>query len=173
MPILDEPIETPIGIEQFYSRNYRGKFRMVALGDSITALGRIERPQRWTSLLETELGQQAHVVNADIAGTSSSLGLFRWQRDVAPVEPHCVVICFLLNDSHIRHYECRSSYVVQCTRDRMDANLRTMVECARTMGAEPAFWTPPPVPEWPEAFNSPTHMEIQLELCRHYLLTVE
>jgi acyl-CoA thioesterase-1 len=173
MPILDESIPMPIGIEEFDSKNYRDKFRIVALGDSITALERIEHPQRWTTLLETQLGSEVRVVNAGIGGTSSSLGLFRWERDVTPVKPHCVVICFLLNDSHIRHYECRSSYIVQCTPDRMDANLCTMVERSRTMGAEPVFWTPPPVPEWPEAFNSPTHLEIQLELCRHYLLTVE
>jgi len=171
--ILDEPMPIPEEVAAFDLSKFEDRFRVVALGDSITQCSRWERAQRWTGILEAKLGSTCIVINAGIGGTSSSLGLLRWERDVAPIRPHSAVINFLLNDSHIRHYECRSSYCVQCTRDRMDSNLRIMVERSRAMGAVPIFWTPPPVPDFPEGFKSPTHFAIQKELLEHYLLCVE
>ena len=171
--MLDEPIRIPDEVETFDVEAEKDKFRVLAFGDSITEVGNMERGQRWTGILEDTLGSGANVVNAGIGGTSSSLGLYRWKRDVAPMEPHCTLVCFLLNDCHIRHYECPSSYCVQCTPERMDSNLRTIVERSREIGAEPVFWTPPPVPKWPEAFTSGAHMEIQLQLLEHYLLVLE
>jgi lysophospholipase L1-like esterase len=50
----------------------------------------------------------------------------------------------------------------------MDSNLRTLVESTRAMGASPIFWTPPPVPRWPNNFKSPTHFEIQLQILEFY-----
>ena len=173
MSILDEPITYPEEVEHFSMEAHADKFRIVAIGDSTTLCARQEKGRRWPDLVEAALGKDCVVINAGIGGTSSSLGLFRWHRDVAPIQPHCVVICFLLNDSHIRHYECRSSYVVQCSPDRMDANLRSMVDLTRTVGAAPVFWTPPPVPPWLDNFNSPTHLEIQLGLLEQYVLWVE
>jgi len=170
---LDEPVSLPEEVAGFDLSSCEDKFRIVALGDSITQCGRWPRARRWTGILESLLGQDCRVINAGIGGTSSSLGLYRWPRDVAPMLPHCVVIGFLLNDSHIRHYECRFSYCVQCSRDRMDANLTDMVQLTRQMGAAPIFWTPPPVPAWPENYKSRTHLDIQLELLEHYLLAVE
>ena len=171
--ILDEPVSCPEDVAAFDLAKVRDRFRVVTLGDSITQCSRWERPLRWPSVVEKALGDLCVVINSGIGGTSSSLGLFRWERDVAAIQPHCVVINFLLNDSHIRHYECRSSYCVQCSRDRMDANLRIMVERTRATGAEVVFWTSPPVPEFPEAYKSQTHCTIQLEILAHYLLTVE
>jgi len=171
--ILDEPVTLPEEVAVFTLGKFKDRFRVVALGDSITECSRWERGQRWTGILEAKLGGECIVVNAGIGGTSSSLGLFRWERDVAPVHPHCIITNFLLNDSHIRHYECRSSYCVQCTRDRMDANLRIIVERSRLMRATPIFWTPPPVPGFPESFKSPTHYAIQKEILEHYLICVE
>lgn len=171
--MLDEPITVPPEIEGYDPTAEAGKFRVLALGDSITAVSAMERQERWTGILEAKLGSQARVVNAGIGGTSSSLGLYRWKRDVAPVEPHCIVMCFLLNDSHIRFYETPSSYCVQCTAERMDGNMREIAERCRDMGAEPIIWTPPPVPGWPEAFKSAAHMQIQLQLLDHYLKMLE
>ena len=168
MIALKEPIPIPGEVEAFDFQKAMCQFRIVAIGDSITACGNMERRQRWTGILEASLGPDVRVVNAGIGGTSSSLGLYRWERDVTPIQPHCVVICFLLNDSHIRHYECSASYVVQCTPDRMEANMRTMFERIRAMGAVPVLWTPPPVPGWPDNRKSQTHLEIQLQLCEQY-----
>ena len=170
---LKEPIPIPYEVEIFNLQGTAAKFRVVAIGDSITACGGMERGQRWTGMLEASLGPDVQVVNAGIGGTSSSLGLYRWERDVVPMQPHCVVICFLLNDSHIRHYECSSSYVVQCTPDRMEANMHTMFERVRAMDAAPILWTPPPVPGWPDNRKSQTHLEIQLQWCEQYAMVLE
>jgi lysophospholipase L1-like esterase len=166
MDILDEPITYPEEVAAFDLSTQRDKFRIVALGDSTTLCARQEKGARWPDLLEAACGPSSAVTNAGIGGTSSSLALFRWHRDVAPLQPHCVVINFVLNDSHIRHYECRSSYVVQCSFDRMDANLRALVDLSRGLGAAPIFWTPPPVPpwKWEAIFKSDTHLKIQQEL---------
>jgi lysophospholipase L1-like esterase len=173
MPILDEPIPYPQEVELFDAQASRSHFRVVTLGDSITQCVRQEKGHRWPDLLNQTLGDDCRVVNAGIGGTSSNLGLFRWRRDVSPVQPHAVIICFLLNDSHIRFYECRSSYVVQCSPDRMDANLRAMADLCRAVGAAPVFWTPPPVPNWVDSFKSRTHFDIQMSLLEQYLRVVE
>jgi lysophospholipase L1-like esterase len=169
MNILDEPVPYPSEVAAYDAQAAATKYRILAYGDSNTDCGQWPREKRWSAILEGLLGPQVQVVNAGIGGTSSSLGLFRWQRDAAPVRPHCVVINYVLNDSHIRHYECRSSYVVQCSADRMDLNLRTLITLSRQMGADVVLWTPPPVPRWPEAWRSPTHMEIQLALLEQYV----
>jgi lysophospholipase L1-like esterase len=162
---LEEPIKVPEEVSQFEMEAWREKTRIVAIGDSITACGSMKREERWTGILEGLLGEGFRVVNAGIGGTSSSLGLYRWRRDVAPMEPRAVVICFLLNDSHIRFYECSSSYCVQCTSQRMEANMRAMFDLTRSIGAEPVLWTPPPVPTW----GTPdTRMRIQLGLLEQY-----
>ena len=167
---LDEPIAVPAEVSQFDCEASRGRRRVVAIGDSITACGSMKREERWSGILERLLGDDAIVVNAGIGGTSSSLGLYRWRRDVVPVEPNAVVICFLLNDSHIRFYECSSSYCVQCTPDRMESNMRAMFDLTRTLGAEPLLWTPPPVPTW----GTPDiRMRIQLGLLESYHAILE
>jgi hypothetical protein len=48
-----------------------------------------------------------------------------------------------------------------------------MVELARAIGASPVFWTPPPPPKWSDQFKSPTHFEIQRQICDLYLRMVE
>ena len=166
MNILDELIPYPEEVAAFDEEAQRDKFRVVALGDSTTLCVRQQKGARWPDVLEAHCGADCAVTNAGIGGTSSSLALFRWHRDVAPLEPHCVVINFVLNDSHIRHYECRSSYLVQCSFERMDANLRALVDLCRGIGAEPILWTPPPVPpwQWDAIFKSETQLKIQQEL---------
>jgi len=171
--MLDEYLRLPTESENLDLPSLEDKFRLVAFGDSITEVTALERPQRWTGILEASLGGRAAVVNAGIGGTSSTLGLFRWKRDVAPVKPHCLVVNFLLNDSHVRHYECPSSYVVQCTPDQMVSNLTTIVERAADLGAATVFWSPPPVPPFRDAFQSTNHMEIQIHLIEHYLWHLE
>jgi len=173
MNILDEPVPYPPEVAAFDAQAAAHKYRVLAFGDSNTECGRWPREQRWSGILEAMLGPQVQVVNAGLGGTSSSLGLFRWERDAAPIRPHCVVINYLLNDSHIRHYECRSSYVVQCSADRMDLNLRTLVTLSRQLGATAVLWTPPPVPYWTENYRSPTHLDIQLGLLEEYVGVIQ
>ena len=174
MDILDEPVPYPEEVETFDISAHRDTYRIVALGDSTTLCRRQEKGQRWPDLLQTECGDAVTVINSAIGGTSSSLALFRWHRDVVPIEPDCVVISFLLNDSAIRFYECRTSYVVQCSQDRMDANLRALIDLTRAAGADPILWTPPPVPEWlwPDVHKSPTQLRIQMDLLRRYADTI-
>lgn len=173
MSLLEEGIPYPEEVERFRLEAHRDRFRVAALGDSVTLCARQQKGDRWPDLLETLIGPSCSVVNAGIGGTSSNLGLFRWHRDIAPIEPNCVIICFVLNDSHIRFYECRSSYLVQCSVDRMEANLQSMADLARFVGAVPVFWTPPPVPPWPEGFKNLLVMELQLELLEQYVAIVE
>jgi lysophospholipase L1-like esterase len=174
MDILDEPVPYPEEVETFDVDANRDKYRIVALGDSTTLCRRQDKGQRWPDLLQAECGPYCAVVNSGLGGTSSSLALFRWHRDVVPIKPDCVVISFLLNDSAIRFYECRTSYVVLCTQDRMDANLRALVDLTRSSGAAPVLWSPPPVPEWlwPDVHKSPTQLRIQLDLLRRYAETI-
>lgn len=167
---LEEDISLPDEVAFFDPDEAKDKFRVVAIGDSITQCGGFRREERWTGILEELLGPDAQVVNAGIGGTSSSLGLYRWRRDVAPVSPHAIVICFLLNDSHIRHYECSSSYCVQCTSQRMEANMRTMFDLSEVLGARSVLWTPPPVPTWGE---KDFRTKVQLELLDSYELVLE
>lgn len=168
MEIHGESIEHPEEVIAYDRQAQAGKFRVVALGDSTTLCRRQEKGQRWPDLLEAECGPECAVTNAGIGGTSSSLGLFRWHRDVAPVEPDCVIINFLLNDSAIRHYECSSSYLVQCSIDRLDANWRTLADLSWSLGAEPVFMTPPPVPPFAEQFKSEHHQRLQMDLLERY-----
>ena len=168
MSLLDEPITCPEEVASYDAAENRDQFRVVAIGESVTQCARQDKGDRWPDLLQTLIGDRCRVVNAGIGGTSSNLGLYRWSRDVAPVQPHCVVFCFLLNDSHIRFYECRSSYVVQCTPDRMEANLRTLAQLTRSIGASPVFWTPPPVPRYVESYKSEIHLELQMSLLEQY-----
>jgi len=167
---LEEEINVPEEVASFDPEASADRFRVVALGDSITQYSSMERERRWTGILEASLGEDVMVINSGLGGTSSSLGLFRWRRDVSPVDPHCVVICFLLNDSHIRHYECSSSYLVQCSPDRMEANMRAMFQLAWDSGAKPLVWTPPPVPTWG---GEGRRMEIQLNLLDFYVGVLE
>ncbi len=167
---LEEPIRVPEEVSQFDMDDCREHTRIVAIGDSVTACGSMKREERWTGILENLLGEDFRVINAGIGGTSSSLGLYRWRRDVAPMKPHAVVICFLLNDSHIRFYECSSSYCVQCSPSRMEANMRAMFGLTRALDAKPVLWTPPPVPTW----SAPDmRMEIQLGLLERYEAILE
>ena len=169
---LEENITVPQEVASYQAGDHEGQFRVLAIGDSITACGAMNRQERWTGILERLLGDDACVINAGIGGTSSSLGLYRWRRDVAPMRPHSVVICFLLNDSHIRHYECSSSYCVQCTPDRMEANMRAMFDLTRLSGAVPVMWTPPPVPTWGAEAND-ARLRVQVRLLEHYLAVLE
>ncbi len=167
---LEENIRIPQEVEKFDDRLAEDKFRVVALGDSITECGNMKREERWTGILERLLGSDAQVINAGLGGTSSSLGLYRWRRDVAPMRPHAVVICYLLNDSHIRHYECSSSYLVQCTPHQMESNMRALFDLAHAGNAQPIVWTPPPVPTWG---RSDTRLLIQINLLSFYLDVLE
>jgi len=167
---LEEDIRLPEEVAFFDPEEASDKFRVITLGDSITQCGGMRREERWTGLLEDLLGSGCQVVNAGIGGTSSSLGLYRWRRDVAPVAPHVVVICYLLNDSHIRHYECTSSYCVQCTPQRMEANMRAMFTLSEALGACPVVWTPPPVPTWGSV---EPRMKVQMELLEFYEMVLE
>ena len=109
MDILDEPVPYPEEVETFDVNGNRNKYRIVTLGDSTTLCRRQDKGQRWPDLLQTECSPTCIVVNSGLDGTSSSLVLFRWHRDVTPIKPDCVVISFLLNDNAIRFYECRTS----------------------------------------------------------------
>ena len=167
---LEEDIKLPEEVAWFDPEEASDKFRVVALGDSITQCGAMRREERWTGILDELLGPDSQVVNSGIGGTSSSLGLYRWRRDVVPIDPGAIVICFLLNDSHIRHYECSSSYCVQCTPQRMEANMRAMFDLSDALGAQPVIWTPPPVPTWN---SSDVRMGVQMELLQFYEAVLE
>ena len=173
MTELDSLYPMPEEAARFDPQAAAGKFRIVAIGDSITQCGSMEREQRWTGILERELGDDVTVVNVGIGGTSSNVGLFRWERDVAPVQPHCVIVNFLLNDTHVRCYEYSGSYLLQCSADRMEANLRAMVALICGAGAAPVWWTPPSIPPWPDNYRDQANYEIQMDVLDRYCGIIE
>jgi len=158
----------PAEVESFDIDRFRDKIRTVALGDSITENGNIPYEGRWTSLLQGRFENMA-VINAGIGGTSSAYALYRYDRDVAPVKPHIVVINFVLNDGHVCYYECPTSYVNKLTPVHSRESLTSLIERIRSDGAEPVFWTPLPFGPWMDHYVGPGHYEIQRKCYDWYL----
>lgn len=78
--------------------------RIVALGDDLT-WSHEKAEHAWPALLESKLqalaGERASVavLNAGIPGTNSRQAALRWPRDVAPFNPHLVILSFAVADS--------------------------------------------------------------------------
>ncbi len=158
----------PEEVEGFDVSRFSDKIRTVALGDSITENGGIPFEKRWSSLLQGKFENMV-VINAAIGGTSSAYGLYRYERDIAPIKSHIVVVNFILNDGHICYYECPTSYTCKLTPVHSREALTSLVEKIRSDGAEPAFWTPLPFGPWLGYYSGPKHHEIQAKCYDWYV----
>ena len=108
-----------------------GEPLIVSFGDSITKRG---YPEIIAEKLEVE------VINAGVAGHTSSQGLRRMKKDVLDHEPDIVVVFFGTNDIRVD-----SSKYVPLKQYRK--NLEEIAEACRDVGAKVIFCTPPPIHE--------------------------
>ena len=151
----------------FVPQRHRDALRLVAFGDSITASTRMKPPGRWPHLLANAI-EGSVVVNAGIGGTTSGYGLHRYDRDVRSIQPHVVIINFVLNDGHVCYYECPGSYTTKLSPTQSEANLEALVDRVRADGAEPVFWTPLPFGPWRDNYRETDHHMIQRDLYALY-----
>jgi lysophospholipase L1-like esterase len=107
-----------------------GMKKVVCFGDSITKAGYPE-----------VLGQliPAQVVNAGKGGHTTAQGLARIQKDVLDQKPDVVVVFFGTNDSRLAEPS------VHVPLDKYEANLGTIIDQCRDVGAKVVLCTIPPI----------------------------
>jgi lysophospholipase L1-like esterase len=110
--------------------------RLVGFGDSITGVyyhtgGRRAWPEMLGLALQRLCPQaKIEVTNAGLSGGNTASGLARMDKDVLAHQPDLVVVMFGMND------------VVANAPEAYEANLRTIVERSRGVGAEVVLCTP-------------------------------
>jgi lysophospholipase L1-like esterase len=109
-----------------------GATAVVCFGDSITARG-------YPQVLGKSLGVE--VANAGVPGQSSRVALKRLKKDVLDRKPRAVVILFGTNDSRLDDPK------THVPLDEYEANLGSMIDQCRAIGAEPVICTIPPIDE--------------------------
>lgn len=102
---------------------------LLVLGDSISAGYGIDRGKGWVELLQQQLGEQHHVVNASISGDTTGGGLSRLNTLIAEHQPDFVLIELGGNDG-LRGYPI----------PRMKQNLQAMIELSRQGDAQPILF---------------------------------
>ncbi len=107
---------------------------LVTFGASNTSLS------QWPAAVAQALNM--HLVNAGIGGNTTAHGLDRFERDVASTDPDFVTICFGTND-----FYRKNGSEPQVTPEDYRANLTSMVEKVRTLGAVPILITSPIITE--------------------------
>lgn len=105
------------------------KPRIVCFGDSITKRG-------YPAVMAKELGVK--VINAGIAGHTSSQGLHRIKKDVLAHDPEIVVVFFGTNDIRVD-----SKKFVPLKKYR--ENLKAIAKACQKIGAQVVLCTPPPI----------------------------
>jgi lysophospholipase L1-like esterase len=108
--------------------------RVVCFGDSITA-------GAYPGVLGKLFGDKAEVINAGVAGHSTSNGLARMQADVIDKQPDVVVVLFGTNDTRI---DAPNAYV---PLEKYEANLAAIADACRKSGAKVVLMTIPPIDE--------------------------
>jgi lysophospholipase L1-like esterase len=110
--------------------------KIVCLGDSVTGIyyhtgGRRAYPEMIAvGLKQIDPDAQVTVVNAGISGHTTANGLARLQTDVLDHKPHLVTVMFGLND------------MKRIPLADFQANLKTIIERCRGVGAEVLLCTP-------------------------------
>lgn len=110
--------------------------RVVCFGDSITGVYYHTGGRRaWCDMLGIALKRlypQARVemFNAGISGNTSAAGLKRIEKDVLARRPHLVVVMFGMNDT------------ARAPREQFEANLKSIVDRCRGIGAAVVLCTP-------------------------------
>ena len=128
----------PAALERAVALLQTGKetVRVVCFGDSITGVYYHTGGRRaWCDMLGIAMERayskaRLEMINAGISGNTSAAGLKRIEKDVLSHRPHIVVVMFGMND------------VARGSRETFDANLRTIVEKCRAVGAAVVLCTP-------------------------------
>lgn len=107
---------------------------LVTFGASNTSLS------QWPATVAEALNM--HLVNAGIGGNTTAHGLDRFERDVASADPDFVTICFGTNDFYRKDIS-----TPQVSPEDYRANLTSMVEKVRALGAVPILITSPIITE--------------------------
>ncbi len=105
-----------------------GQPTVLVFGDSLSAGYGIDVDQSWTALLQERLGNEGYehrVVNASISGETTEGGAARIGDALARFEPELVVLELGGNDG-LRGFP----------PERIEANLRAVIETARASGAD-------------------------------------
>jgi lysophospholipase L1-like esterase len=81
---------------------------IICFGDSITEGGDVDKPKRWTSILQTSLDERwsgkYRVINKGIGGNTSAQGLDRFFDDVLSYLPGLLLVEFGFNDANIKDW---------------------------------------------------------------------
>ena len=135
--------------------------RVVCIGDSMTS-----KPANaevwWTEALEEQLNSErtansedgaVAVLNAGIPNCTTELGALRFERDVAPFEPHWIVFSFAFADACLKPLP----HEPQALQERLDAvaaAFAQFVEKASQLPEKPRLlcWKPNPIYPQTEGF---------------------
>lgn len=130
--------------------------RVVALGDDWT-WSTDKAETAWPALLEARLNAalegraKVAVVNAGMPGTNSRQAVMRWLRDVAPFDPHLVIMSFALQDSWLELDRHDRTWRATIEMDAATAAMNDLFQKARGAHDRLLFWTtsilPQDVPE--------------------------
>ena len=121
--------------------------RLVCFGDSITGVYYHTGGHRaWCGMLGIALERlypdaDVQLVNAGKSGNTTGAGIARLERDVLSKKPHLVVVMFGMNDMA---FDASGKTAAQLAAHRAGfrANLRTIVDQCRGVGAEVILCTP-------------------------------
>jgi len=117
----------------------RAQSVVVCLGDSITRGAYLPDESTFPAQLQQIL-QNATVVNAGVPGNTSTAGLLRFDKDVAPQHPQYVVLFFGTNDSVLRE---NGTYKVPL--EKFTKNLQELITRTRALNAQPVLCTLLPI----------------------------
>ena len=109
--------------------------KIVAFGDSLTFGHGVPEENKWTSLLQKELG--VTVINSGVNGNTSAQGLGRIKEDVLDHKPDFVLINFGMND----HFLCDMGRA-KVSLEEYKNNMHQIVRLVKEIGASPVLIIP-------------------------------
>ena len=81
---------------------------IICFGDSISEGGDFDKPQRWTSILQSKLDENFsgayRVINKGIDGNTTAQGFDRFCDDVLPYLPGLLLVEFGFNDANVKDW---------------------------------------------------------------------
>ena len=81
---------------------------IICFGDSITEGGDVDKPERWTSILQARLDENFpegyRVINKGVGGNTSAQGFDRFCDDVLPYFPGLLLVEFGFNDANVKDW---------------------------------------------------------------------
>jgi len=123
--------------------------RIVCFGDDITWCGE-DGACAWPALLEKKLqelddGRQVAAVNAGMPGSTTELGLLRFDRDVAPFKPHLVIFSFTFADALVLPERRDGRWQEVVSDERVLEATARLCRRLKRMRCRALFWTTNPI----------------------------